>query len=283
MRRHREEAREATQQVTALKRNIGESEEAIKRLGEQEFKDFDGVRTKHKMCSGQERREIEAVEQGLGQELAQLDSRQHQIHQSENTELANALQRVQQEFLEGQLKMHSLYSASIEGIGEKLKCRLRMSGINNAADVTSRMRHVDGIGDVKRQSLLNWRQRLETQIRSRMPQMLPTSTAAAVRSQYAQKRNAIEIEKNTARNNAWQKRETITAKFRQEKQQLDNQSQEIRRASQQKRTELNQGKREQADLLKQWEKYQFEANRKVDVYRNIRFSECLKAILFIKN
>jgi len=282
-RQHMKKAKEATNQIATLRRNLVEFDDAIKKSGEQEFRDFESVRSKHKASSDQERRDIETVEQALNQELAQLNSRQQQISQAENDEISKAFQASQQVFLDSQLRMHSLYGASIDGLGEKLKARLRINGINTAADVSYRMRHVDGIGYVKRQALQDWRQRLEIQIRSRMPSTLPSNQEAAIRSQYSQRRNAIEAEKNVARRSAQQKREGITSKYRQEKLRLDNQSQEVRRASAQKRTELSQSKREKSDLLRQWEKYQFEAKRAVDAYGNISFSAYLKNVLFLNN
>jgi DNA-binding helix-hairpin-helix protein with protein kinase domain len=162
-----------------------------------------------------------------------------------------------------------------------LKARLRIGGINHAEDLSHWTRHVDGIGYVKRQALLGWRQRLETQIRARMPHMLPPSQEAAIRSQHEQRRNGIETEKSGVRRSAQQKREVIATKYRQEKLLLDNQAQEIRRAFAQKRTELIESKREMADSLNQWEKCHFEARRALDVYRNIRFSDYLKAVLFL--
>src|SRR5205814_8452399 len=107
-----------------------------------------------------EDRELDALDEIAWQLRQVANTSTQRINQSfldEQTELEQTLTNMRQRFVLDYLRQHRLADAGIDGIGPKLKERLRAAGIETAADVEpQKVRAVDGIGDAKARDLEDW-------------------------------------------------------------------------------------------------------------------------------
>jgi hypothetical protein len=184
----------------------------------------------------------------LGFDISKLNQQISSLVQAESNEVSNTLQRKQDQFITDYLRQCRISDASISGIGDKLKVRLRAAGIHTAADITYyKVTSIEGIGQNKGRALANWRDSLtaHAQTKMRMPTSLSqseinsikqkydvqkrqlenqrndiqrrfTSEESAIRGQYAIKRKPLDAEQFTARNTSDQELQSIRNKYAQE-------------------------------------------------------------------
>jgi hypothetical protein len=140
---------------------------------------------------------LKKVQDRTGAEVNRLSRQVSYIATAESNELASTLLRLQEQAVTAHLQSRLIDHATIHGVGEKLKTRLKYAGIRTAADVEYwRVRQVDGIGDNKAQELLAWRNHLASF--ARIPSSLSTAETAAIRAKYHTQKQQFEAQLQAA-------------------------------------------------------------------------------------
>jgi len=157
------------------------------------YHSFSEVRKKSELASGLRKTQKEV--RRLQAELARLARDERELEQSEQVEVATALQRLQTQFESSELSRCYLPLATIRGIGQQLKNRLVGAGIYSASDITYwGVQRVYGIGQKRAAGLTAWRQQCESAIRRRVPRHLPSSEESQIRSRYPALRTALQAQ-----------------------------------------------------------------------------------------
>jgi hypothetical protein len=147
----------------------------------------------------QHEREKVAAQQGVQQQLANVDA-QLRVKTAEYDGKKQAeLALIQRQYVYSQLSAHRISSADITGISTALTAKLRENGIATAADfvhvrhwegkvlfqlANNRQVHVPGIGETKAGRLMAWRDGLAARAWNNQPTVLPASTLQDLKSQH---------------------------------------------------------------------------------------------------
>lgn len=149
-------------------------------------------------------------------------------------ELANTLTQKQNQFLRSHLALYSISNASITGIGDKLKARLRLGGVSTAADIVYwKVTAIEGIGANKGIALVTWRDALIAQVQNRVPKSLSTGEIDTINSKYLPQLRLLQNQLDDAKRNLVTQEESIKAQFANKRKQLNSQQ----AAAQNKRTQ----------------------------------------------
>ena len=153
-------------------------------LDAEEFRALNEFKSKLGECSTREAREIEANRRGLEVGLANIERQRQASVQNENDQVGSVLKQRQKDFLRTELTRWTIGECSVSGIGPVMKQKLWNAGIRSAADFEDswRVMRVSGIGHFKAQALLDWRARIESRIRPRLPATLSPDEEHAIRS-----------------------------------------------------------------------------------------------------
>lgn len=195
------------------------------------------------------REETEALakaRKNLGQEITNLNQQISLFPQAVSDEISKTLQARQNQFIKDYLSRSRISDAAISGIGNKLKARLRASGISTAAEVEHwRVTAVEGIGTNKGNELVFWRDSLIAIAKRQMPTALVqselndikqkyesqkrhlevqrdatqrslTAQEQALKDQYLAKRKALDVDQSLIQNKSAQELQAITRKYAQE-------------------------------------------------------------------
>lgn len=200
-----------------------------------------------------ERNAIGKVDADLNSNLSNISSKRQELNKLEHMELQTALKNIQEHFLANKLQQHKLSSQTIQGIGTEMTARLFANGIKTAADISnihlsqSSYRqhkqttayivvpgrgniHVEGIGPVKAQSLLDWRNRLAGHYSNSAPRNLPSAQESTIKSKYALPLQALNVQEGDLRQNANRARISIKEKYLTEQKKLKSQLVEVQKS-----------------------------------------------------
>jgi hypothetical protein len=173
------------------------------------------INARRRALNQQEADALRKIQNDVGAKVSTLNGQIAALAQAESTELANALRARQEQHLAAYLRQFSLQSASIPGIGPKLRARLLASGFHTAADVDFyAVQRVRGIGPVHANAIAKWRKSLEAGARSTMPSALSQSEAAAIRAKYEGQRRALEDQRDREQRRQRDEEERIRAQYR---------------------------------------------------------------------
>jgi len=115
----------------------------------------------------------------------QLSNQYQNTVEAEKAKFLSLLQQKVNAHISRQLHSARLLDATISGVGPKLKERMILSGINSAADVTpNALLSVSGLGEVKRQEVLNWRRWIEIHAQKSAPTKLDEVTINTITEEY---------------------------------------------------------------------------------------------------
>lgn len=163
---------------------------------------------------------LKQIQDRNGVEVANLNRRIAALSQIETAELSKALRTLQAQALNDHLRSHSIVSASIPGIGEKLKSRLRYSGITTAADIEfGRVKQVDGIGDNKAAALVVWQRWVESY--ARIPSSLSQIETANIRAKYQAQKQQLETQRDAAQQQLMNNVNAVKARIASDKRAID--------------------------------------------------------------
>ena len=144
--------------------------------------------------------EVAGAEQRFAGQITTHDTQLRQLSQGEATELAELLNRRQQQFVRSFLDRQTIAEAKIPNIGPALTQKLAEKGIRRAADIDlRRLAAIPGIGEGRAQALVEWRLQVEQQARRAAPQRLSVLDEALIRARYFGRRMGVERELTRAR------------------------------------------------------------------------------------
>lgn len=113
---------------------------------------------------------------------------------AETAELTQALNKLREAYFNRGMQSARLIDGQIPGVGQKMKERLALVGILNAADVSpTRLSGISGFGEAKVASVINWRNEVVNQLKYTAPRSLPKEVDQRIRAKY--KTQVIEIER----------------------------------------------------------------------------------------
>lgn len=169
---------------------------------------------------------LKQIQDRIGNEVANLTRKIAALDQSESEELSKALHLTQMQALNNHLRSYRIADASIPGVGDKLKTRLRHSGITTAADIEYwRVTQVDGIGDNKAMALSAWRRWVESL--ARIPSSLNQAEVVNIRNKYQAQRQQAEAQKDTAQRQLTSSVNAIKTKFADDKKAIDDEQAKV--------------------------------------------------------
>jgi DNA-binding helix-hairpin-helix protein with protein kinase domain len=127
-------------------------------------------------------------------QITQVNQQLHALAQEEQDAINALLPSLQQRFIADFLTTCYLNEAEIEGIGDKIKQRLALSGVHTAADIEHyRLRRIDGISERRAAVLQEWREQWVQTAKHHMPILPDQHALNGLRSQYERQRlNLIE-------------------------------------------------------------------------------------------
>jgi predicted flap endonuclease-1-like 5' DNA nuclease len=182
------------------------------------------IDARHAAARGECEREIRALED---RELDTLDEigwqmqrsatattqKLNQSHVDEQAELAASLAQLREKFVIDYQRQHLLDEATIEGIGPKLKERLRGAGITSAADISRRIREIEGIGQSKARQLEDWATLHGWQGETLAPKVLPPLVRGAILTKYESLRSSLSAQQESAERRLELRRKNTSADF----------------------------------------------------------------------
>jgi hypothetical protein len=210
--------------------------------------DSDGLRIEAETRSmigqseNKEQREKESNQRVLEQKLAEIRSARFQSQQSEDNDVQRALVIEQDAFVQKELNWWSIATESIEQIGQTTKQRLRMNGINTAADIPdffSSIR-IEGITDSRKQRLVDWKNKLKARIRVRAPRSLSAGRENTIRSAAAAYRLTLNANERSVKATAEQRDGEIDKAGRAERASLEVNLRDMKAQLQTARGQLNE-------------------------------------------
>ncbi|MEZ0374145.1 MAG: serine/threonine protein kinase, partial [Candidatus Sericytochromatia bacterium] len=155
-----------------------------------------------------EQAEREKLAMQLREALETIQSERGRLDRQEADEMHDLTQNFRTRFVNAELQKHVIGQARIPGIGNVLQSRLLSAGIHSAADIASVQtmdvggaailtpdggkKYVEGIGQAKGQSLLDWRKQVEASIRAHMPLAPPKDQLKKIRDSYLPLRQNLE-------------------------------------------------------------------------------------------
>ncbi|MDP2816592.1 MAG: hypothetical protein Q8O19_07940 [Rectinemataceae bacterium] len=212
-----------------------------------------------------EQTQLNSLSTRLNSEINHLQIVNNNLDSRMRNEWSAELIRLQDAHVQSALRNHSISSASISGIGEKLTSRLSRAGIATAADVSfSRVTSLDGIGSQKGHTLSAWRSRIEQLAKSTQPSSLPSHVENQIRSKYTSQASTHQSRIATLRKQLVDESSALRYRINQEKSLVEDQirsKQSALKSTQQ--TIIQEGEKSKASLTRQF------SSKSSDLERNL--------------
>jgi hypothetical protein len=193
--------------VNSARRSASKSEKDRRAIDQRERQAIAKIDKRAKDAYATEQKQLAAAETKTKQQLSIISTQVQSLQSSESVEFGKELQTLQNQDLVAKLRIASIQSAMMPGIGQVLKLELAAHGIMTAADFTGisigtdskafiNLRnghrvHPNGIGEIKALTLDAWRRDVEESARRTQPTILPQMQAQAIRLKYAHKRQSL--------------------------------------------------------------------------------------------
>ncbi|WP_325176753.1 BUD32 family EKC/KEOPS complex subunit [Paenibacillus alkalitolerans] len=290
------ELQHAVSDLTSELNKINDIKQKFKQTEEDKIND---ILRRQRDVSAQEKNETDEVEKELKSDVSKIVRERQTIDHEEQTELAHALASFQKTWLEDQLKKHRISKEKIQGIDDEIKRRLRSIGIRTPADfldiniVQSYGRkkiekaylilknggsaHA-GMSPSQAKALAEWKKKIERKYSAGMPQSIPHSEMAAVKSKYSDRKSILNDLEQTYKTGAQHKINNITQTYTPERELL-------KREEDTARTNLNNERnrfdKEIAEKNKNLAEKQWELNylsKRLDSFKDVHFLRFLRRI-----
>jgi hypothetical protein len=259
------------------------------------------VGTKQRQLNEHEKREIDGIDRDFLTAITKPRAELQALMNQQSSELAQALGSIREQALISALLRYDLSSATIAGVGPKQKASLAAAGVRTAADIlgvtnqagrySSGMafiqirgqgaRRVPGIGPAKASALMSWRRQLENVVSPSIPQSLPSSQEAAIRSKFAQRIQQLTAFEQSARQDADAKKARVRTNYRGEQDLLRKELQSTAARNAQRAASLQRELALQKGTLERVSYRLEDAKREMEAYRLVTFPAYLRsAFLF---
>jgi hypothetical protein len=281
-------------------RDVAKQEAAMRNFEKREKEHIDKTSQLADKARADEQKELAAVNAKLAAEIHKLQMQRQSLAASEDNESANALRLLQQQHTSAYLRRFSISSAKISGIGDGIVSSLASNGVRTAADFTGiayssgprggirqaliRLRdgryiHPSGVGEKKAEALDSWRRRLEIRALATQPPALPSAEAQAIKAKYAQQRQHLANEEQTARTRASDEQRQISQRWMQTHTSISAHLLSARQAFAQERAQISvqlTAAKKQASAAS-WQRDL--AAREVSAHRNVSYLQFLAGII----
>ncbi|MDD5370442.1 MAG: hypothetical protein PHQ40_15270 [Anaerolineaceae bacterium] len=129
-------------------------------------------------------------------QIARLDQQHQASEQSEKDEIDRTLHQLQSNYYAKGLQSEDIESATILGIGPKMKEKLIISGVRCAGDISAQhILTIPGFGEAKVQVLVAWRRLVELRLDISKPKHLPDPLEKKIKETWHTVREQIGVEK----------------------------------------------------------------------------------------
>jgi hypothetical protein len=282
--------------------NVQKFMEDRRRLNANEERDCDRITRRQEEVRRAEQTALTKISAELAKRSSDISARQQSLHAAESTERVNAMRLLQDQYVQAQLAARRIDSSKIPGIGESLMWNLSQVGIQTAADFTGvslgqtysgrytrqvahihlrngGLVHVDGIGPKKAQALDGWRRSLESTVRASQPTQLSPTQASAISQKYANQRQSLANEEQTARAQAAQRSTSVRHQSQADQAALVRELQSVRQQAAQRRAVLDRQLGVTGKEFSDADWRLAHARRAFDAYKEVRYRSYLKRII----
>ncbi len=180
-----------------------------------------------RMLLDMETAEKRKLSESTSARVADLDKQINTLKQRERSELSKKLSEGQDKYVRDKLAGHDLMRAKIPGIGKADVERLIGRGFKTAADVTVKVKNVNGIGDKKSAALSKWVLDLEQRARSAMPADLLSPVKYTPTTVHLNTLNFLEGQKQEEANRQIHGLKEIQARFQAQRDSLKSEEQNL--------------------------------------------------------
>jgi len=197
LKKQKEEDRAINSQRSALQNKEQQDKERVEARLKAEINKANALRQE---INSKEAVAVQQVQAHLGGIVSGLNRQISALSQAETSELSSTLSTLRKQAITSYLLCQPIEQATIKGIGDKLKARLRVAGIRTAADVEyARVTRVEGIGESKARSLLAWRDHLASF--AKVPSALSPGEINAIKAKYNLQKRQLESQRDAS----WQR------------------------------------------------------------------------------
>ncbi|MEU9842695.1 hypothetical protein AB0C69_26145 [Actinomadura sp. NPDC048032] len=228
----------------------------------------------------------------LETQLIPIETELRNLTSLRQRKLSMALSKLQEAHVRSRLARITIANSPPHGIGAKLVANLKAAGISTAADFTgivlisgsyqnadayfvlagsTHRVKVPGIGEVKAQTLNEWRQSHETHVRRSQPRSLPAAERQAILAGLAAREKKLKSQKEAARQHSAAKRVAARKDLESQQAQLTAEEQNARASAAQARVVLNQRMAVAKSALTSADQALTAAIADVDRYRRVTF------------
>lgn len=253
LKEHRVASSKTTREVAHLERSRrdvdGREAKATEKINKQADK-----------AKASEQKELADRQRSLTAETQSIEKQMKVLQSGEAKEAGNALRLLQQQHVQSRMRLATISSARISGIGPGVVSSLASNGIMTAADFVGivylsgprggqqlhiRRRdglpvHPSGVGEKKARDLENWRRTVESRAMASQPSLLPAAQLQAIRGKYLQQQQMLASQLQTARIQATDDQNKIAQKWVQTHTAISGELVSVRQASALERADADQ-------------------------------------------
>lgn len=146
------------------------------------YRTYPIVQEKRKLSQRESNLQAQILAHSTNIKLTQQN--REKIKQAEQAELSASLQNLQKKHIESGLTNTRIAEADIPGIGPGLKQRLSANGFSTAASVTPNVTNIEGFGPAKTQTILDWRNKVYSNLNASKPTCLPAEIQNQINNKY---------------------------------------------------------------------------------------------------
>jgi micrococcal nuclease len=110
---------------------------------------------------------------------------------NESQEIERALQKIHKDYIESGLRAAKIENSNIQGVGPKLKEKLKTNGIISAADIGLHIQNLEGFGTAKVQALMGWKETVLAQLESTKPDRLPDAQLSEIQQKHKRQKDNL--------------------------------------------------------------------------------------------
>ena len=141
---------------------------------------------------------LSKAQSAIGTRITDLDRSIASLDQSERSEIADSLKKLQDWYVRSHLLGHTIAYSSVPGIGPSLKSKLRQHGFYSAADIApNTVQDIPGIGPQKAYALTLWRLHIEREAQAGKPTSLSQDDLGKIKSKYLARRQSLQSQKDS--------------------------------------------------------------------------------------
>jgi hypothetical protein len=288
--------------VSRLNAEINEINTRKQKFKQMQEDNLNDIVRRQRVAAEQEKLETDEVEKELQSYASEVVFERQTIDQEEQAELAGALASYRKKWLEDRLTSHRIGREKIPEVDVEMKRRLRSNGIVTAADfldinlsqsygrkklIKAYMILKSGgsihvpMSPPQAKALIDWRKKLERKYRAQIPQFVPPSILAPIKSKYNDRKTMLNDTEQTYKTEAQLMISRIRQTYRPERELLKNEEDAARNNLE---LGLNPFDKEIADLtkslsMKQWELLHLSKQR--DSFKAVSFVEFIKRVFFL--